>query len=205
MRLAWNIFARKLVFACFNSYVCIIVISIFETPHHCTIFLVVLLCSSQNTMSEFPAFFRNFRFHQSCRSGISISILSASVQTCDSAFSRNLAILYLSLRYPYNMLIRWLQQTLPHSINVWAMLDLQYVLSGQHCLHLLTIFPMNRCSYPILVCYWNAILYWCGIVSSNNNSDIVLSIVDPFGSPFQSSPLCVSPSCSATSIPVGFV
>ena len=69
------------------------------------------------------------------------------------------------------------------------------------CFHPLAFFPMNRCSYPSFVCCWNTVLYLFGIVLSNKNSDIVLSIVDPLGLLFQSSPLCVSPSCNATSIP----
>ena len=123
--------AFGLIFVCFNSCVCILVVSILESPPRCTICLVVLLCSSQNAMSEFADFFGSFRFHRSHCSGISVSMLGASIQTCASAFSRNLVILYLcSLRSPYNMLFRCLQHAPPHSMNVCAMLDLQYVLSG---------------------------------------------------------------------------
>ena len=95
------------------------------------------------------------------------------------------------------MLFRWLQHALPHSVSVCTILRRQCFLSSQHCFHPLAIFPMNRCSYPSFVCCW----YCCGIFLSNNKSNIVLSIVDPLGLPFQSSPLCVSPSSNVTSIP----
>ena len=201
MRLAHNIFARKLVFADVSSSVCINDVTIFENPPHCTILLVVLLCSSQNAMSEFAAFFRSFHFHWSRWSGIIDSILGASIQTCALAFSHSQVILYLPLRSPHNMLFLWLQHDLPHSMNVCVMLDWQYVLSGQHCFHPLAIFPMNRCPHPIFICCWNTVLYCWGIVSSSNNSEIIISILDPLGFSFHSSLLCISPYSSASSIP----
>ena len=125
----------------------------------CTIFSRVLLCSSQNAMSEFAAFFRSFRFHWSRCIGINVSMIGAPIQTCASAsaFSRILVIFYLSLRSPYSMLFWWLQHALPHSMNVCAILERMYFLLGQQCLHLLAIFPMNRCPHPTLVCCWNAV------------------------------------------------
>ena len=202
MRLACVIFVRNLVFAAANSSSGVTFTTMFETFLVCTILLRVLLCTSQNAMSEFAAFFRSYHFNWSRCIGINVSMLGASIQTCASAFSRILVILYLSLCLPYNLLFLWLQHALPHSMNVCAILERQYFLSGQQCLHLLAIFPMNRCSHPTLVCCCNANLYCCGIVSSYNNSDIVLSIVDPLGLPFHSSPLCVYPSSSANSIPI---
>ena len=83
--------------------------------------------------------------------------------TCASAFSLILMILYWSLRSPYSMLFWWLQHALPHSMNVCTILERQYFLSGQHCFHLLAIYPMNRCSHPTFVCCWNTIFCCCGI------------------------------------------
>ena len=127
--------------------------------------------------------------------------MGAWIKTCASAFNCNLDILYLSLSSPYSVLVWCLQHALSHSINVCAMLELQYVLSSQHCLHPLAIFPMNSCYHLIFICCWNAVLYCWGIVSSFNNSDIVISIIDPSGFPFQSSAICVSPLLSVSLIP----
>ena len=133
-------------------------ISIFVTPPRRTHCLDILLCASQYAMSEFAASFKSVRFHRSRLSGIRVSVLGASIPTCASAVNRNLVIVYLSLHSLYIVRFRCLQHALPHSMNVCVMLDLQYLLSVQHCLYLLAIFPMNSCSHPSFVCCWNAVL-----------------------------------------------
>ena len=129
-------------------------------------------------MSEFSARFSIFRLHRSRWIRMSDSVTGASSYTCASAFSRSLVILYFLLSSSY---ILWLWHALPHSMNVCAMLDLQDLLSGQHCLHPLAIFPMNKCSHPTFNCCWNTILYCCGVVSSFINSEIFISVLDPLG------------------------
>ena len=189
MRLAHNILSKKLIFACSNSSDCPRDVSMFVTHLRWTHCRDILLCSSQNAMSEFAAFFSSFHSHQS---RWSVSMLGASIQTCASVVNLNIIIMYLSCFSLSSVLFWCLQHALPHFINVCNRLDLQYDLSGQHCLHLLTIFPMNSCSHPSFVCCRNNILNCWGIISAFNNSDIVISIINPLGFPFKSSLLCIS-------------
>ena len=87
MRLARIIFARNLVLACCISSGLPRDSSIFGTPPRWTICRVLLLCYNQNVISEFAAFFRRFRFHRSRWSGISVSMLGASIPNFASAFN----------------------------------------------------------------------------------------------------------------------
>ena len=110
-------------------------------------------------------------------------------------------ILSLSCLSPYSVRLWCLQYALPQPMNVNTMLNLQYVLSGQYCLHPLAIFPMKSCSHPIIVCCLNAISKCWGIVSTFNKFDIFTSIIETSQFPFQPSLICVSALISSSSTP----
>ena len=129
--------------------------------------------------------------------------MGASIQTCASAsaFSLNLVIFILVLAFaiqyaipltpacsaPFHECVRY---TRPPVFFVRPIL----LPSTRHL-------PMNRCSHPALSAVGTMFYTDLEFLLSNSNSDIVLSIVDPLGLPFQPSPLCVSPCCNVTSIP----
>ena len=120
MRLACTIFARNLSSAASSSAGGIIVITIFDVFLRRIMFLLFILCSSQNAMSEFAALCKIFRLHLSLCIGTirarSDSVMCASIQTqtLASAFSLSRLMLYWSLRSLYRTMFLCLRHALPH-------------------------------------------------------------------------------------------
>ena len=146
-----NIFARKLRFASSNPAGCPRDISIFETPPCQTHGLYILLCSSQYTMPEFTAFFKSFRFHWSRWSGISVSVLGASIQTCPSAVNHKLIILYLACRSPYSVWFWCLIQYAMPQFTVSSKVSASVSLVGVGLVSLFWVLPSKHVLLPSIV------------------------------------------------------
>ena len=127
-------------------------------------------------MSEFAAVFKSFRFHWSHLSGISVSVLSASIHTHASAFKNNLGILYLPCPSLYSVWLRCLQHALPLSTNVNTILNLQYVFLASIVSTLSPYFPWTVAPIQFFFVVW--MLFW-SVGGSRHHS---ISPIFPFPS-----------------------